>query len=101
MADSPAFAWTCRALEAATDLDRLESRGTVRLSLKSAGLEAATVTPRQMQVVIERVLPGELEARGVVEAVALCARFAQRVLRVDAGEVVESPDEVFRRLGDG
>ena len=66
MADSPAFDWTCTELENETDLDRLEARGTVRIALKSSGLEAGTVLPDQMRVVIEKVLPTELGARGVV-----------------------------------
>ena len=99
MADSPAFAWTCSELERASDLDRLEARGTVRIALKSSGLEAASVLPHQMRVVIERVLPGELVARGVADAETLCARLARGVGTVDDGTTSESPDEVFRRLG--
>lgn len=99
MADSAAFGWTCEELEKETDLDRLEARGTVRIALKSAGLEAGTVRPDQMKVVIEKVMPGELAARGVDDADAVCARLAERVDRIDAGEGAESPDEVFRRLG--
>ena len=99
VADSPAFGWTCEELERETDLDRLEARGTVRIALKSSGLEAGSVLPDQMRVVIERVLPGELIARGVTGAEAICSRLASRVGSVDSGAVSESPDEVFRRLG--
>ena len=99
LADSPAFDWTCQELERETDLDRLEARGTVRIALKSAGLEAGSVLPDQMKVVIERVLPGELIARGVNSADGLCARMATRVMAIESGGVAESPDEVFRRLG--
>jgi len=99
VASSPAFDWTCHELEMRTDLDRLEARGTVRISLKSSGLEASSVLPDQMKVVIERVLPGELVARGVDGAAEVCAHMAARVSAVDSGRVAESPDEVFRRLG--
>ena len=99
MADSAAFDWTCQALEASTPLDRLESRGTVRIALKSAGLDAASVLPSQMRVVLEKLMPGELSARGVEDAEAICVRLAQQVGSVDSGRVAESPDEVFRRLG--
>ncbi len=99
MADSAAFGWTCEELEKETDLDRLEARGTVRIALKSSGLEAGTVRPDQMRVVIEKVLPGELSARGVADADGICNRLAGRVEGIDAGGGAESPDEVFRRLG--
>lgn len=99
MADSPAFSWLCQELERATCLDRLEARGTVRLALKGAGLEAAAVLPDQIKVVIERLLPGELAARGVENAVEVCDRLAAGVERVDGGDLAEAPDEVFRRLG--
>lgn len=99
MADSPAFDWTCQALENETDLDRLEARGTVRIALKSSGLEASTVQPEQMRVVIEKVLPDELTARGVDEPERVCRLLADRIGSVEGGNVGESPDEVFRRLG--
>ena len=99
MADSPAFDWTCEALETETDLDRLEARGTIRLALKSSGLLASSVRPDQMRVVIERVLPAELTARGVPAAVDLCFRLAEGVSGVAVSAETESPDDVFRRLG--
>ena len=99
MATSPAFDWLCEHLERATDLDRLEARGTVRLALKSAGLTAAGVTPEQMCVVIEKVLPGELVSRGIEDADQKCTQLASGVSRLDADGFGDSPDEVFRRLG--
>jgi hypothetical protein len=45
MADSPCFDRVCAALESETSLDRIEARGTVRLALKGAGLDAASDTP--------------------------------------------------------
>ena len=101
MANSPVFDWVCEELERSTRLDRLEARGTVRLALKDAGLEAGVVQPDQMKVVIERLLPRELEGRGVEGAAAVCEQLAMRVEGVDAGTSEESPDEVFRRLGGG
>lgn len=103
MADAPAFDWLCARLEEDTSLDRLEARGTVRLALKSAGLEARSVTPDQLGVVIEKVLAGELTARGVDDAGSLCARLGSD-LAGQAGSLApsaagESPDAVFSRLG--
>ncbi|MEM9175656.1 MAG: hypothetical protein AAGC67_10510 [Myxococcota bacterium] len=99
MPNSAAFDWTCEELERETDLDRLEARGTVRIALKSAGLEAGSVQPDQMRVVIEKVLPVELAARGVGNADTICTQLATGVVRVSGGADVESPDEVFKRLG--
>ncbi len=100
MADSAAFDWLCSRLEEGTSLDRLEARGTVRLALKQAGLEARSVTPDQMKVVVEKVLPDELASRGVEDGGALCARWATGLgaLEADTG-AGDAPDEVFRRLG--
>jgi len=99
VADSPAFAWLCHELEAATPLDRLESRGTVRIALKNAGLEAGTVRPDQLRVVIERLLPEELRVRGVEGGEALCARWAGEVEGVVCDGGPQAPDEVFQRIG--
>jgi hypothetical protein len=103
MADAPAFDWMCARLEQDTTLDRLEARGTVRLALKSAGLEARTVTPEQMKVVVQKVLEGELTARGVENASALCSRFVSdlgaEAANLSAAGAGETPDAVFSRLG--
>ena len=103
MADAPAFDWTCTRLERDTSLDRLESRGTVRLTLRAAGLEASSVTPEQMAVVIVKVLVAELETRGVDDAEEVCARLAAGLEReagsLASGDAAETPDAVFSRLG--
>ncbi len=100
MADATAFDWICAELEAHSSLDRLEARGTVRLALKDAGLEARTVTADQMKVVAERVLPKELAARGVQDPERVCAELIPGLAQLDAGPGVETPDAVFARLGD-
>jgi hypothetical protein len=101
VADAVAFEWVCTELERTTSLERLEARGTVRLALKEAGLEARSVTPAQMQVVVERILPKELLARGVSDADGLCARLKEGLGAVQAGATAESPDVVFQRLAGG
>ena len=73
MADSEVFDFVCSELERRTNLDRLEARGTVRLTLKQAGLEARNVTAQQMGVAVEKLLPGELESRGVTDAAQQCS----------------------------
>jgi len=77
MADSPVFDAACAELERRTDMDRLAARGTVRIGLKSAGLAVASVDPEQMTVVLRRLLPAELESRGIADAAGVCAAIAE------------------------
>ena len=99
MPDSAAFAAVSTQIEQSTDLDRLESRGTVRLALQKAGLDAGSVTPRQMAVVLERVLPAELSGRGVADADGLCKRLSSVVSSLPDEAAGDTPDMVFQRLG--
>jgi hypothetical protein len=100
MASSKVFEWLCDELEGATSFDRLEARGTVRLALKDAGLDASSVDSNQMKVVLEKVLPGELSRRGIDNAEALCSRLAAAASSVDdGGAAASSPEAVFARLG--
>lgn len=95
-----AFEFVCEALESAGELDRLEARGTVRISLKAAGLEAGSVTPEQMAIVLQRVLPAELKKRGVSDADGICETLATRVKNASwSAPASDSPDTVFARLG--
>jgi hypothetical protein len=100
MADT-IFEFVAEKLEASTDLDKLEARGTVRLALKSAGLEARSVTKEQMVVLLQKVLPGELSARGVDAAQTMCDQLvgALKDFEAGGGSGSESPEDVFRRLG--
>lgn len=100
MAESPAFEWTTEALETETELSRIEARGTVRLVLKDAGLEAGSVNVQQMQVVLKRLLPQALERRRVEEPELLCARLASRLaLQSLRGGTRENAHDVFARFG--
>jgi hypothetical protein len=99
VADSAAFDFACTELERSSSLDRLEARGTVRIALKQAGLEARSVLPDQMKVVVEKVLPSELSTRGVENAESICSSLAAGLVGVDGGAASETPDEVFARLG--
>lgn len=102
MADSQAFEWVCGELERSTSLDRLQARGTLRLALKEAGLEARSVTAAQIDAVVRRVLPAELRARGIQDEAALCESLAAGLVAAELGATpsgAESPEEVFRRLG--
>ncbi len=99
------FDFVCEALERATDLDTLEARGTVRLALKHAGLDAGTVDAMQMAVMLKRVMPSELSSRGVDAADGVCdgliralKEFRLSHADADAVQTPESPEEIFRRL---
>lgn len=86
---SPVFDRTCEELERLTTLDRLAARGTVRLGLKSAGLDVESVDAAQMSVVLRRVLPGELETRGVGDAARICDAIADALAGI---KIAVSPD---------
>jgi len=100
MITSPVFDWTCTELEGATTLNALEARGTIRIALKSAGLDAAAVSAEEMSVLLNRVLPQELEAWAVEDAAHLCARLVDRLGR-QRFEVAlrDSAEAIFARLG--
>ena len=101
MADSDVFQWVCAELEQATTLNALEARGTVRIALRQAGLEAAGVGGVQMRVVLEKVMPEELETRGIPDPAQLCARLAERLEYEHPGDArpTDTPEAVFSRLG--
>jgi len=101
MPNSAAFEWVCKKLEEATSLSDLEARGTVRIALREAGLEARSVTPAQLEVVLRQLMPGELTTRAVDGGQALCERLAGEIKDAalgDADSGESSPEDVFRRL---
>lgn len=97
---SAVFDHVSRELEDQTAFTAVEARGTVRLALKAAGLDAATVSAADMAVVLAKILPGELRSRKVANADDVCAEIRQGLAQVDAGrDTGQTADEVFRRLG--
>jgi hypothetical protein len=86
-ADSPVFERTCQELEQRTNLDRLEVRGTVRIGLKAAGLDGYSVDAAQMVVILRKVLPTELEIRGIGDTAAVC----EEVVTAIEGIAFEAP----------
>ena len=94
------FGVVAEGLEEESPLDRLEARGTLRIALKEAGLEPARTSVEQMIVVLRKVLPGELETRGISDGERVCEALIQRVRA--AGEVGgndDGPEDVFGRFG--
>lgn len=103
MAADTVFDFVAEKLQEATDFDKLEARGTVRLALKESGLEAKTVSAEQMAVVLQKVLPRELRTRGVDDSDSVCQRIVQVLERGGFGATGEdrSPEAVFKRIGGG
>ncbi len=99
MADSEVFDFVCSELENRTSLDRLEARGTVRIALKQAGLEARNVTVEQMSVAVDKLLPAELSTRGVDDAPGQCAQIKSGLAGLSVTSGGETPEAVFERLG--
>jgi len=94
------FDFVAQQLEQSTSLDRLASRGTLRLALKRAGLEPDTASQSQYCVVAERVLPDELDSRGVEGAPAICAALVETIQNAspDRWGTTTDVDGIFDRL---
>ncbi len=95
------FEFVAAELQKRSELEDLEARGTVRLALKSSGLTAREVTKKQMTVVLEQVLPRELQLRGVDNPDGVCRDLSQAVKGFEGGAgdaSSASPEDVFRRL---
>jgi len=89
-------------IEAQTTLDRLESRGTLRIVLKNAGLDPKTVTLVELGVVFEKRVPDELEKLGVADAEATSRGVWEQVEQCPEAAQAGSDtnvDDTFRRLG--
>ena len=84
-------------LESATHLNQLEARGTLRLALKSAGLTARNLTLAQLRVVFDKVMPGEMESRGVEDATATCTAVMAEVRRAASASVASAAPELSPR----
>jgi hypothetical protein len=93
------FDFAAERLQAATAFSRLEVRGILRLTLRAAGLDHSA-GPRELAVVLRKLVPGELAPRGVESPGAVCEDIARDIddhpfdpTRGDATA------EIFQRLG--
>jgi hypothetical protein len=89
-------------LECHTGLDRLEARGTLRLAIKQAGLDAKRLTLRQLEAIFAKVMPGQLAIRGIDQPTSVCEAIMVEIARcADGAPTTDSAntDEVFERLG--
>jgi phosphoribosylamine-glycine ligase len=100
VSSSPLFEWLCSEIATRTTLGLPQSRGTVRLALKDAGIELRTLNKGQALVIIDRVLPHELQLRGVGNAATLCAGISQALRALTLQQTgPDSAEAIFERLG--
>ena len=95
------FDLAATVLENGSELDRLEARGTLRIALRSAGLDARSVDLEQLRVVFAKVMPDELEKRGVSGGVGVASSLWTEIERAAAplgSRPATNVDATFRRL---
>ena len=91
-------------LEHHTGFDRLEARGTLRIALKSGGLDPKSLTVDQLGVVFEKLMPGELEKRGEGDAARVCNAVMDDLANSPAPTdeaAATDPVAIFHRLANG
>jgi hypothetical protein len=96
------FDVAAESLEEATNMNRLAVRGTLRIAVKEAGLDPHKLTITHLRAVFEKLMPKELEARGISDPAATCHAVMDAIARSAEAIGVESstsPDDVFKRLG--
>jgi hypothetical protein len=98
------FDLAAQKLEQHTGFSQLEARGTLRIALKSAGLDPGSFTLDELRVVFEKLMPGELDQRGVKDTAGACSAVMRDlesapIAATDSSS--SSPDDVFRRLARG
>jgi len=98
VSETRAFTVVCERLESRAQLDRLVARGTIRLALKEAGLDPAAVTPGEMLVVLEKILPAQLRKRGIDSPESVCRELGASLAALPRAERGETPDHIFARL---
>ena len=95
------FDFTAERLEQHTGLSQLEARGTLRIAVKSAGLNPKNLSVAELRVVFEKLMPGELDQRGVKDTPVVCAAVMRDLESAPVAaddSPSSSPDDVFRRL---
>ena len=98
---SDLFALVADGLEAETVFGRLETRGTLRIALKKAGVDAKNFTLVELEATFAKIMPDELARRGVRNAIGVCDTVLKSLpsdLRNAPGDPATSRDEIMRRL---
>jgi len=101
MADSPAFDRAAEELENRTSLDRLEARGTLRIALKSVGINGRSATKSQVATIVEKLMVEELRVRGIPNASEVCAQVVAALGALEDSSSGDSALDVFERMGSG
>lgn len=99
--ETPLFDFAAQKLEQHTGFSQLEARGTLRIAVKAAGLEPKSLTVAELRVVLEKLMPGELEQRGVKDALSICSavmRDLEDAPIAESDSDSSNPDDIFRRL---
>ncbi len=101
MAGTAVFEWACDVLERTSKMTRLQARGTMRLVLGAAGLDAAMLTGKQMRVVANKLLGKELRVRAVDDPDGICTALQNIPADIEAasGLIHPTPEEIVSRLG--
>lgn len=91
------FDLLAQALEREARFDRLAARGTLRLSLRAAGLDR-DAGAAELAEVVARVLPAELACRGVERPEEVCERLRRLALaQLDDGGDRPAPTDRSRK----
>ena len=99
--DGALFDLAAQSLERHTGWSELEARGTLRIAIKSGGLDPKSIRANELNVVIRELMPAELEKRGVSDTAAVCAAVITDIASAPAiatSSRSKNPDDVFRRL---
>jgi len=97
--DSDTFTIVADRLCELSELDRLEARGTLRIALKKAGVDAKSLGREDLEATFAKIMPGELESRGCADAGAICDAIMKSLDGDTPESSTRSRDEIMRRLG--
>jgi hypothetical protein len=98
MSSSAAFDTVRTELERFAGMDSWAARGALQLSLMDAGIEASHVTAAQMTVVVDRLLPKQLQSQKVADIAAVCERIRNALALLAEEPIADSAERVFQRL---
>jgi hypothetical protein len=97
MATSAAFDAARSELEHA-GMDAWAARGALQLSLMDAGLEASQISAAQMRVVVEKLLPKQLQSQKVANVSSVCDKIRDALAMLGDDNKTDSAEKVFQRL---
>jgi hypothetical protein len=99
--DSELFTIVADRLCQLSELDRLEARGTVRIAFKKAGVDVRRFGLDDLDAVLAKIMPRELEDRGCSDAGAICDAIMKSLEGAVPETATPERDEIMRRLGSG